>query len=61
VAAADQAIVHLGGRLNRLIPVELTGIAETRYLVIVDKVAATPDKHPRRPGMPEKHPLSNIK
>jgi len=57
VAMAEKAIAHLGGRLNRLIPVELTGIAETRYLVIVDKVAATPDKHPRRPGMPAKHPI----
>ena len=57
VAAAETAIVHLGGRLNRLVPVELTGIAETRYLVIVDKVAATPDNHPRRPGMPAKHPI----
>jgi len=61
VAAAETAIVHLGGRLNRLVPVELTGIAETRYLVIVDKVAATPDHHPRRPGMPSKHPLTNVK
>jgi 16S rRNA (guanine527-N7)-methyltransferase len=57
VSRAETAIGHLGGRLNRLIPVELTGIAETRYLVIVDKVAATPDKHPRRPGMPTKHPI----
>jgi 16S rRNA (guanine527-N7)-methyltransferase len=57
VASAEAAIVHLGGRLNRLIPVELTGIAETRYLVLVDKVAAAPDQHPRRPGMPAKHPI----
>jgi 16S rRNA (guanine527-N7)-methyltransferase len=61
VARAEAAIVHLGGQLNRLIPVELTGIAETRYLVIVDKVAATPEKYPRRPGMPSKHPISNVK
>jgi len=59
VAAAEAAIVHLGGRLNRLVPVELTGIAETRYLVIVDKIAATPDNHPRRPGMPAKHPIKS--
>lgn len=59
VAAAEAAIVHLGGRLNRLVPLELTGIAETRYLVIVDKVAATPDHHPRRAGMPAKHPLKS--
>jgi hypothetical protein len=23
----------------------------------VDKVAAAPDQHPRRPGMPAKHPI----
>jgi 16S rRNA (guanine527-N7)-methyltransferase len=61
VARAETAIVHLGGKLSRLIPVELTGIAETRYLVIMDKVAATPEKYPRRPGMPSKHPISSIK
>ena len=61
VAAAETAIIHLGGRLNRLVPVELTGIAETRYLVIVDKVAATPENHPRRPGMPSKNPITNVK
>jgi len=57
VASAEAAIRHLGGRLNRLIPLELTGIAETRYLVLVDKIAATSDRHPRRPGMPTKHPI----
>ncbi len=61
VAGAEAAITHLGGRLNRLIPVELTGIAETRYLVLVDKVAATSDQHPRRPGMPSKRPITNAK
>jgi 16S rRNA (guanine527-N7)-methyltransferase len=61
VARAETAIVHLGGQLNRLIPVELTGIAETRYLVVVDKVAATPDKYPRRSGVPSKRPIAGAK
>jgi 16S rRNA (guanine527-N7)-methyltransferase len=61
VARAETAIVHLGGQLNRLIPIELTGIAETRYLVVVDKVAATPDKYPRRSGVPSKHPIAGAK
>ncbi len=30
---------------------------EERYLVVVDKVAATPDKNPRRVGIPSKRPL----
>jgi 16S rRNA (guanine527-N7)-methyltransferase len=43
--------------LNRLVPVELPGLAETRHLVIIDKVARTPDKYPRSPGRPAKRPL----
>lgn len=57
VHAAEEAIRILGGEVRRLMPVHLHGIAETRYLVIVDKVAATPEKYPRRPGIPSKRPL----
>lgn len=57
VHAAEEAIRILGGRVRKLVPVNLHGLAETRYLVIVDKVAATPEKYPRRPGIPEKRPL----
>jgi 16S rRNA (guanine527-N7)-methyltransferase len=57
VSSAEQAIKFLGGRLNRLVPVELPGLAETRHLVIIDKVARTPDKYPRPPGRPAKRPL----
>jgi 16S rRNA (guanine527-N7)-methyltransferase len=58
VHGADAAIATLGGRVRQLVPVELRGLAETRYLVVVDKVAATPEKYPRRPGMPEKRPIA---
>jgi 16S rRNA (guanine527-N7)-methyltransferase len=54
---ADAAITTLGGRVRQLVPVELRGLAETRYLVIVDKAAATPEKFPRRSGIPKKRPL----
>jgi 16S rRNA (guanine527-N7)-methyltransferase len=57
VHRADVAIVALGGRVRQLVPVELRGLAETRYLVVVDKVAATPEEYPRRPGVPQKRPL----
>ena len=57
VHAAEEAIRILGGHVRRLVPVDLRGLAETRYLVVVDKVATTPDKYPRRPGMPAKRPL----
>lgn len=57
VHGAENAIATLGGRVRQLLPVELRGLAETRYLVVVDKVAATPEKYPRRPGIPKKSPL----
>jgi 16S rRNA (guanine527-N7)-methyltransferase len=57
VHEAEAAIMTLGGRVRQLVPVELRGLAETRYLVVMDKVAATPEKYPRRPGMPRKSPL----
>ncbi|MBE9508899.1 MAG: 16S rRNA (guanine(527)-N(7))-methyltransferase RsmG [Chloroflexi bacterium] len=57
VHGAEAAIVALGGRVRQLMPVELRGLAETRYLVVVDKVAATPEKYPRRSGIPRKSPI----
>ncbi len=57
VHGAEAAITTLGGRVRQLVPVELRGLAETRYLVVVDKVAATPENYPRRPGVPKKRPL----
>lgn len=57
VHRAAVAITTLGGRVRQLSPVELRGLAETRYLVVVDKVSATPENYPRRPGVPKKRPL----
>jgi 16S rRNA (guanine527-N7)-methyltransferase len=57
VQASEAAVTALGGRVRQLVPVELRGLAETRHLVVVDKVASTPDRYPRRPGMPKKRPI----
>lgn len=57
VQDAEASIGALGGRVRQLVPVELRGLAETRYLVVLDKVAATPERYPRRPGVPSKSPL----
>jgi 16S rRNA (guanine527-N7)-methyltransferase len=56
-SSAQMALNILGGRLRQIVPVELTGLAETRHLVVLEKVARTPEKYPRRPGIPTKHPL----
>lgn len=55
--SAEKAMELLGGKLKQLIPVNLPGVADDRYLVVVDKVAATPPKYPRKPGIPMKQPL----
>ena len=55
--AAESAFRLLGGQMRRLVPVTLPGVAEERYLVVVDKVAATPPQYPRKPGHPAKQPL----
>src|SRR5690349_18383202 len=55
--SAEEAMQLLGGKLKQLIPVNLPGVADDRYLVVVDKIAATPPKYPRKPGIPMKQPL----
>ena len=56
--AAERAIRLLGGHLRQVIPVALPGVAEERFLVVVDKTAATPPNYPRHVGIPSKHPLT---
>jgi 16S rRNA (guanine527-N7)-methyltransferase len=55
--SAEGAMNMLGGKLKQLIQVNLPGVADDRYLVLVEKVAATPSNYPRKPGMPGKAPL----
>jgi 16S rRNA (guanine527-N7)-methyltransferase len=55
--ASERAIRLLGGQLRQLVKVHLPGVAEDRYLVVIDKVAATPPNYPRRVGLPAKKPL----
>ncbi len=55
--AAEHALRVLGGHLRQLLPVTLPGVAEERYLVVIDKVAATPNGYPRKVGIPAKRPL----
>jgi 16S rRNA (guanine527-N7)-methyltransferase len=55
--SAAHAIALLGGQLQRVIPIELMGLAEARHLVAIKKVARTPDQYPRRAGVPAKRPL----
>lgn len=56
--SAQQAFQILGGHLRQIIPVLLPGVVEERFLVVVDKVSATPPGYPRRVGLPTKRPIS---
>jgi 16S rRNA (guanine527-N7)-methyltransferase len=57
VGRAAGALDKLGGTAVSAEPYELGGGTGTRYVVAVDKVADTPDKYPRRAGIPAKRPL----
>jgi 16S rRNA (guanine527-N7)-methyltransferase len=55
--SAGRAIHILGGKLNKLIKIELPGVVEERFIVVVEKIAQTPDEYPRRVGIPAKRPI----
>ena len=54
---ATKAIETLGGGQSLVKRIELDELSDERYLVIINKIAPTPDKYPRRPGMPTKRPI----
>lgn len=58
VEAAQSAMKILGGRMKEVRPVHLPGLEATRHLVVAEKVAPTPQKYPRRTGVPAKRPLA---
>jgi 16S rRNA (guanine527-N7)-methyltransferase len=57
--AAEEAIAALGGVLRRIVHLELPYLAESRSLVVIEKIAPTPQKYPRRPGIPSKRPIKS--
>jgi len=57
ITKASKAINVLGGRLNQVKEIELGEFSDERYLVIIDKICPTPEKYPRRPGIPKRRPI----
>ncbi len=57
VEAANRAIGVLGGSLREVKRIDLEELADERWLVVINKVTATPQQYPRRPGMPAKRPI----
>jgi 16S rRNA (guanine527-N7)-methyltransferase len=56
--SAAHAIHLLRGQLENILPVELPGVSDERFIVVVKKVAATPILYPRPAGMPAKKPIT---
>ena len=57
LSGISPALEALGGCLGDVYPVQVNGLADGRVLVAVDKTHSTPERYPRRPGMPAKRPL----
>jgi len=57
-ARAASAGEKLGGEIVEVMPFRLPITGDPRSLVIVEKVTPTPGNYPRRPGVPQKNPLS---
>ena len=55
---SEKVIQRLGGKIRVILPVELPGVADERYLVVLEKVARTSADFPRRTGLPAKQPLT---
>jgi 16S rRNA (guanine527-N7)-methyltransferase len=60
VDRAEKAIATLGGRLDQIKKIELDEFDDARYLVIIDKIYPTPNKYPRRPGLPRRRPIQEV-
>ncbi len=54
---AARAIEVLGGTLVGIEQLSIPDVDATRMAVIIRKTAPTPDRYPRRPGLPNKKPL----
>ena len=57
VARSQRALGLLGGTLLSVAPLSVPGARRRPWLVLVRKVAPTPEVYPRRPGIPAKRPL----
>lgn len=57
VEGARDAIEALGGRVGQVRWVNLDELGEARALLTIDKHASTPQRYPRRAGIPQKRPL----
>jgi 16S rRNA (guanine527-N7)-methyltransferase len=59
IGQSEKAVSLMGGTLREVKRVKTKELNDDRCLVIIDKVKPTPEAYPRRPGMPEKRPITS--
>ena len=57
LAEAEAALALLGGQVERVLPIDIPGRDWDHRAAWIVKAAPTPEKFPRRAGLPEKRPL----
>jgi len=57
IRQAGTAIASMGARFADVVKVAADGPAAAGTLVVLEKVGPTPERYPRRPGIPTKRPL----
>jgi 16S rRNA (guanine527-N7)-methyltransferase len=57
VDKSENALKILAGKIANRQEYTLPGLEKPRWLLFVEKVGKTPEKYPRLPGFPAKHPL----
>ena len=57
IGAAHAALKTLGAEVEEIIELDVPGLEAERYLIVVKKISQTPEKYPRRAGIPKKRPL----
>ena len=57
VREAENALAECGGAIDRLVSLDVAGPGPAPTLVLVRKVSPTPERYPRRTGVPQKRPL----
>lgn len=54
---SKKALQTLGGTLREIQKVQLPGVTEAHYLIVVEKTHKTPPAYPRKPGIPTRKPI----
>lgn len=54
---AEQAVKILGGAIERIVPIKLPRLEDSRAVIYIKKIKNTGKNYPRKAGIPEKSPL----